>query len=186
MAGGAVACVRAVGPFEVHTARSRGVVTHLQRGPRGGSRTQPEGAAGTHAAAVRAPVRARAERAWGHGERVVAVPQHATRRCGGRAGMVWRWARERGRADRRRACLTRCRVRQALAATENRENQPTMLRPETRELFGFPPLSRMINKRPNRHARRHQHHASGILSAESRYRCILGAWPPWPPRPPLN
>ena len=34
----------------------------------------------------------RAERAWeGHGERVVAVPQHATRRCGGRAGMVWVW-----------------------------------------------------------------------------------------------
>ena len=37
------------------------------------------------AAALTTPVRARAERAWGHGERVVAVPQHATRRCGGRA-----------------------------------------------------------------------------------------------------
>ena len=96
VAGGAVACVRAVGPFERRTARSRGVATHthLQRGPRGGSRTQPEGAACTRVVRLTAPVRARAERAWGHGERVVAVPQHATRRCGGCAGMVWRWARE--------------------------------------------------------------------------------------------
>ena len=33
-----------------------------------------------------------------HGERVVAVPQHATRRCGGRAGMVCGggWARGAG------------------------------------------------------------------------------------------
>ena len=43
------------------------------------------------------PVRAQAERAWGHGERVVAVLQHATRRCGGRVqacGVGRGWARQ--------------------------------------------------------------------------------------------
>ena len=70
---------------------------------------------------MRAPVRARAERAWGHGERVVAVPQHATRRCGGRAGMVWRWARERGRAGRHLPASHGCRfVRLLVLLTERK------------------------------------------------------------------
>ena len=86
---------------------------------------------------MRAPVRARAERAWGHGERVVAVPQHATRRCGGCAGMVWRWARERERESAggfsREACKL---LRKGAERSE-------------------------ANRTENSLARRHPHHASG-------------------------
>ena len=125
VAGGAVVCVRAVGPPEGRTTRSWGVATHLRRGPRSGSRTQPEGAAGTHAAAVRAPVRARAERAWGHGERVVAVPQHATWRCGGRAGMVCGGGWARGACQTvpashvdDEACVSFCMLREGKSAND--------------------------------------------------------------------
>ena len=90
-AGGAVACVRAVGPSEgrttvrgasPHTCSTVLAVVHPnQRNSLHSSRKSEHTCEGT-----------RAERAWeGHGERVVAVPQHATRRCGGRAGMVWVW-----------------------------------------------------------------------------------------------
>ena len=77
-------------------------------------------------ARLTAPVRARAERAWVHGERVVAVPQHATRRCGGRAGMVCGggWARGAGQTVPAshvddEACVSFCMLR------EGRENQRT-------------------------------------------------------------
>eukprot|EP00964_Phaeocystis_antarctica_P065675 scaffold39643_cov71-Phaeocystis_antarctica.AAC.9 len=90
------------------------------------------------APALTAPVRARAERAWGHGERVVAVPQHATRRCGGCAGMVWRWAREPAKTVHAshvddEACVSFCML------WAGRENQRTRVQ--------------------NRHARCHHHHA---------------------------
>ena len=68
--------------------------TPAARSPQWVSYTTRERGACPRVVRLTAPVRARAERAWGHGERVVAVPQHATRRCGGCAGMVWRWARE--------------------------------------------------------------------------------------------
>eukprot|EP00964_Phaeocystis_antarctica_P115979 scaffold79960_cov30-Phaeocystis_antarctica.AAC.1 len=52
------------------------------------------------------------------------------------------------------ACLTRLPVRQAFGFTD-REKTSERCAAERTELFGFPLLARMINKRPNRHARRH-------------------------------
>ena len=64
MAGGAVACVRAVGPSEAHTTRSRGVATTPAARSSQWSHTKP---AERPAYAVRAPARARAGGAsvWG-------------------------------------------------------------------------------------------------------------------------
>ena len=78
---------------------------------------------------------------WVHGERVVAVPQHATRRCGGCAGMVWRWARERERESAGGFCCLPHAKLASFSGKGRKEANQTLTE--------------------NRLARRHPHHASG-------------------------
>ena len=87
------------GPFE-------GVATHLQRGPRGVSRTT-SGMSLPSSRETVSTCEGTGGASVGGTANGFAVPQHATRRCGVCAGMVWRWAREGGSRPAASACLTR-------------------------------------------------------------------------------
>jgi hypothetical protein len=161
------------GPFE-------GVATHLQRGPRGVSRTT-SGMSLPSSRETVSTCEGTGGASVGGTANGFAVPQHATRRCGVCAGMVWRWAREGGSRPAASACLTR-----SLQASQERGGK--------KRTKGCRDYIRFLGKGAERsepNAQKISPDATlttrpAVSSAESRSRCILRAWPPWPPWPPLN